>query len=65
MQGSSASEIQKDLISPRYLTLDIPKEKLYWLDGDRVYSVKFDGTEKNVRIFILDGNDWVCTAGSI
>lgn len=51
--GSLAFEIVSNLFSPRSLFPDDIEKHLYWLEGNHIYAVKFDGTKKKVSISLL------------
>lgn len=52
MDASSPTVIQRKLNSSKLLTVDVPVERLYWVeDSDTfniIYSIKFDGSDKKV-----------------
>lgn len=53
MDGSFPSVIELNLQSATSLAVDVPVKRLYYIQKNRIFSLRFDGTDKQVRLWEL------------
>lgn len=50
MDGSVSSVIELNLHSATSLVVDVPMKRLYYVQKNKIFSLRFDGTDMQVRI---------------